>query len=69
MEMAYPPFAFMLVIASNVAEPGLGLLMNEFVRSEPTARERFEGTAQIGFGWSPYPGDYRTRARIEFERN
>lgn len=68
MEMAYPPFAFILVLASNVAEPGLGLLMNDFVTLPPAAKQQFEGIARVGFGWSPYPGDYRSRGQIEAER-
>lgn len=68
MEMAFPPFAFMLVLKSNVAEPGLGLLMNAFVGLAPTARQQFEGIVRVGFGWSPYPGDYRSRGQIQAER-
>jgi hypothetical protein len=29
IELAYPPFAFTLVLASNLSEPGLGLMMSD----------------------------------------
>ena len=29
-EIAYPPFAFLFVIASNKANPGLGLMMHDW---------------------------------------
>ncbi len=68
MELAFPPFTFLCVIASNVKDPGIGLMMNEWTSLDLTERKRLEGIVRIGFGWAPYPGDYRTRAEILVER-
>ena len=65
MELAYPPFAFLLVLASNVDNPGLGLMMNDWGKYSPTEAKAFEGFVEVGFGWTPYPGDYRSSASIE----
>jgi hypothetical protein len=62
MEMAYPPFAFVLVLDSSLENPGMGLLMTDWVLFEPSEEKQFVGTFDVGFGWTPYPGDYRSRA-------
>lgn len=67
-ELAFPPFAFQLIVASNTKEPGVGLLIDNFTTLAPTVEQYFSGIVEMGFGWSPYPGDYRSRARIEDER-
>jgi hypothetical protein len=69
MEIAFPPFAFILVIDSNVDDPGLGLMMTEWTNINLAEAKSFEGVAKVGFAWTPYPGDYRTRAAIAEERN
>ena len=69
MEMAYPPFSFLCVIGSNVAEPGIGLMMNDWTAEDPSKRCAFEGYVRLGFGWTPFPGDYRTKASILAERD
>lgn len=63
-EIAYPPFAFLLVVASNKEEPGLGLMMSEWTELGPKEERYFTGIAEVGFGWTPYPGDYRSRTEI-----
>lgn len=65
IEIAYPPFAFLMVIASNSKEPGLGLLIDNMTEVTPETRQKFMGTVEMGFGWSPYPGDYRSEAAIK----
>jgi len=63
-EIAYPPFSFQLVIASNNDDPGLGLMMNEWTLLAPGDQRIIEGVSRVGFGWSPYIGDYRSRGEI-----
>ena len=63
-ELAFPPFAFLLVVASNDKEPGLGLLINNMTTVSPKDAQSFSGSVELGFGWSPYPGDYRSKAAI-----
>lgn len=67
MELAYPPLAFLCVIASNVAEPGIGLMMNDWTSMPVGDRVCFEGIVRLGFGWTALPADYRTRAAIRSE--
>ncbi len=67
-EIAYPPFAFQLVIASNKKDPGLGLLIDNFTELSPDKQQYFSGIIELGFGWSPYPGDYRSKTAIEAAR-
>ncbi len=67
-EIAFPPFAFLFVIASNIKEPGLGLLIDKFTAISPDTQQYFSGIIDLGFGWTPYPGDYRSRATIISER-
>jgi hypothetical protein len=67
-EIAFPPFAFQLAIASNNNEPGLGLLIDNMTMVSPDEKQSFTGIVEMGFGWSPYPGDYRSKAAIEFGR-
>jgi NADPH:quinone reductase-like Zn-dependent oxidoreductase len=65
LEIAYPPFAFLMVIASNSDNPGLGVMMGDWTMLSPTEEKFFTAPFEIGFGWSPYPGDYRSRKAIE----
>lgn len=68
-EVAYPPLAFQLVIASNKKDPGLGLLIDNFTTISPGTEQYFSGIIEMGFGWSPYPGDYRSKAAIIASRS
>lgn len=69
MELAHPPLSFLFVIASNLADSGLGLMMTDWVGLNPKEAKHFEGVVKVGFGWSPYPGDYRSRAAIAAQRS
>lgn len=68
IELAYLPFAFLCVIASNVKEPQVGFVMNNWTLVKPTDRKRVEGIVRVGFGWSSYPGDYRSSCAISAEQ-
>lgn len=59
MEIAHPPFAFTLVLCSNYAAT-YGMDMSPFVLENPIRRVSLEATWQIGFGWTPLPGDLRS---------
>jgi hypothetical protein len=67
MEVAFPPFAFTLVLLSSKKEPLEGLVLNEWFLQGAQDSIVFKGEIEIGFGWSPFPGDYRTLARINSE--
>lgn len=67
MEVAYPPYSFLLVLSSNKAESLSGAVMNEMVMWEPKKPAIYEADFGVGFGWTPYPGDYRSGKRIEEE--
>ncbi len=64
IELAYPPFAFLFVLASNQASPGRGLMMTDWTQIGCDSRQLFEGPTRVGFGWTPYPGDYRSSGEI-----
>jgi hypothetical protein len=63
-EIAFPPFAFLFIIASNNKEPGLGLLIDDMTTVSPNKRQSITGIIELGFGWTPYPGDYRSQVRV-----
>jgi hypothetical protein len=65
MEMAFPPFAFLFALASNSETPVAGLTMTDWVTYRPEEELKFEGLLEVGFGWTPYPGDYRSKTAIE----
>ena len=67
-EIAFPPFAFLLILDSNTEKAGTGLMIGEFTMVPTDKEQYFSGIAEVGFGWSPYPGDYRSRAAIEAGR-
>lgn len=67
MEIAYPPYSFLLVLCSNKPESLNGAIMNEMVMWEPKKPAIYEADFGVGFGWTPYPGDYRSGARIQKE--
>ncbi len=60
MEMAYPPFAFQMVLASSTKATLNGIVMNEWSLKKTKEPMVFMGEIEVGFGWSPYPADYRT---------
>ena len=69
VELAFPPFAFLLTLASNQNPPGRGLMMNDWSLRALDEKVRFEGLVEVGFGWTPNPGDYRSSAAIRAEES
>jgi hypothetical protein len=71
-EVAYPPFAHDLVLASNITDdqrlPGSDT--GDLTARGPGHRASVKGPMYVGFGHTPYPGDLRTRAQCDadFER-
>ena len=53
---------------SNKELAGTGLMIGEFTMLPTEKEQYFSGISEVGFGWSPYPGDYRSRAAIEAGR-
>jgi hypothetical protein len=39
--------------------------MTDWVQCATDEPKHFEGVAEVGFGWPPRPGNYRSRAAIE----
>ena len=66
MEIAHPPFEFMMVLASNY-DASFGLNIGCYTKEDTSRRVTFDGSWQIGFGWTPLPGDLRSRAAIQQE--
>ena len=67
MELAHPPFAFKMILATNHAEPYVGLDLAPLTAVEVTRRVSFEAQLLVGFGWTPYPCDYRSSAALGWE--
>jgi hypothetical protein len=67
MEMAHRPFAFAMVLASD-HEAAIGLELGPLTDVELDRRVAFSGEFEVGFGWSPYPGDYRSSAALGWEQ-
>lgn len=59
LELAFPPLAVLMVLATNAEVPA-GLDISEFTTRAPGERcGSFEAIFDIGFGHTPAPGDYR----------
>ncbi len=65
-EVAYPPFAFLLVLARDGDSPVEGTNIGDLTEL-PFGSSSFQAPFQIGFAHTPFPGDWRTRAQIEDE--
>jgi hypothetical protein len=63
-EVAYPPFAFLLVLARDGDAPVEGTNIGGLTEL-PFGPASFEAPFQIGFAHTAFPGDWRTRAQIE----
>lgn len=63
MEVAHPPLATLLVLATNGSPPHVCDL-SAFTQIAPEVRAPIEGRVAIGFGHTPMPGDYRTHAMV-----
>ena len=67
LEVAYPPFAFQMVLEGD-PDRASGVDISAFTEIGLDVRKDFQiENLMIGFGHTPYPGDYRTRAKIEAE--
>jgi hypothetical protein len=64
MEVAHPPFACLMVLATN-RDPEHIFDLSPFTQIGADERRVVEGRLDIGFGHTPLPGDYRTRAAVE----
>lgn len=64
LEVAFPPLAFLLVLAAKGEVP-VTWNISGFTQLPTTAAQVVKATADIGFGHTALPGDYRTRAQIE----
>lgn len=64
LEVAYPPFAFQMILEGN-PERASGVDISAFTEIGLDERKDFQiEDLLIGFGHTPYPGDYRTRAKV-----
>lgn len=66
MEVANPPFATLMVLATNGPAPHVCDLSG-LTLVAPDVHQPFEGRLAIGFGHGGMPGDYRTTAMVEAE--
>lgn len=64
MELAHPPLATLLVLATNGPAPH-ACDLSAFTQIAPDVRAPIEGRIAVGIGHTPLPGDYRTRAMVE----
>jgi hypothetical protein len=64
IEVAHPPLATVLVLASSHPERHT-FDLSPFTSIPWDQHQPIEGDVETGFGYTPYPGDYRTRADIE----
>jgi hypothetical protein len=66
MEVANPPLATLMVLATNGPAPHICDL-SALTLVAPDAYQPFEGRLAIGFGHGGMPGDYRPKAMVEAE--
>lgn len=60
-----PPLALLMVLAGDSSDESLPVLdISNFTEKEPGAKFNFVATMNVGFGHTPYPGDYRSKAQI-----
>ncbi len=63
VEVAHRPFAMLMVLATNTEPPPL-LEISQLTEIPPDQKANYQATMNIGFGHTPYPGDYRTQASV-----
>jgi len=66
-ELARPPFAYVM----SIDEPGPAISLGRithFADFEPAAETTLDLDLLVGFGHTPYPADYRTRAAVDRDR-
>lgn len=67
LEVARPPLALLMTLASN-GEPTGVLDISDLCEVSPERVASYSGTLEVGFGYTPWPGDYRSRAAIEADK-
>ena len=65
--MAHPPFTFRMILATNADEPYIGLDLAPLTLEDPRRRAVFTAELLVGFGWTPYPCDYRSSAALGWD--
>ena len=68
VEVAFPPFAYVMTIDSDDDDAIPTQNITECSTVSYNATADLEMSLLIGFGHTPYPADYRTRAMVEHER-
>lgn len=68
MEFSYPPLSFLMVLDANTDTYDVGTVISDWTLIHPSEVKHVQAPTRIGFGWTPYPGDYRSRAQIVAER-
>lgn len=63
LELAHPPFALFMVLAGDSDVDMINI--SEFCELETTTTANYRSTMRIGFGWTPFPGDYRSSGEIQ----
>lgn len=72
MELAFPPLAFSMVLASSQPEVLPGVDIGEFTTVDPNRKMSYEVPEPgllVGFTWSPYWMDYRSQAAMLRDRS
>jgi len=70
MEMSYPPLSLLAVLASNHDVMSGGVEITPFTEVEPRQRVGLDVVepVQVGFTWTPYPWDFRSKAAVLAQR-
>jgi hypothetical protein len=64
MDVALPPFAIHMVIGGTKGRHH-SFDLSSFTLVPARQEQRIEAEIEIGFGMTPYPGDYRTPGMVE----
>lgn len=65
IEIAHAPLASLLVLTSGGNAPAHVWDISSYTQIAPNVSARVEVDLEIGFGNTPYPGDYRTKAAVD----
>lgn len=68
VEMAFPPFAFVGIVSGEPREEH-GLEITDWTELGARAKCNVELDLPVGFGFTPFPGDYRTAQQIISQRS
>ncbi|MFA9445130.1 hypothetical protein [Egicoccus sp. AB-alg6-2] len=64
VELAFPPFAFVDVVSGVPHKDDPGLEITDWTQLAGDDRCNVELDLPIGFGFTPFPGDYRPAEKI-----